>query len=591
MAIWIPTRPGSEDRWSDVPGILRGNWETYGEATSAEHGPLGSSASGTHALCGIEGTCYYGTTTQIAALDDPPSGALAYDQTLGWLKRYWANSWNQTTSANWSRARWYLNTTTQMTAVTGNSQTVGLSFDGKTYDSSSEYASATSKFVTSADGNYLILCQATLVASGVQGTSSAASATEDVATGFTRTAVTCSLAPTGDLSKSWTCTETNHYGALDNASPAGSTRIYTNTTNALDSFTIPSFNLPATFLTSTVESGSVAISGYYKATTTGTMKFRAVLSVGGPWYWSDELSATTTAGYQTSIWTTNPASTTAWTLDEMNGVGASAVSAIGLCAIAVGNFVECQWLRIVARGDNSSHYEYIDEYPVADDLAYLSATCNTTTFPTDTFSASGGWTIPALATNISASVYIRAKRGTGSVASAGSILILSNGTPYSGHAASIPFCALGTDFITYQFIWPNNPSTSAPWTVAQINGTASNQSLTGFGVYTSGGVTTTEVDVSQMYPVVDWQQSEPENTLEIWKNHSKTGCAALAKTVSHSPQTGVTRNDSVRALTMAKLSCGDSVTFHLTKTLTNDSVVSGSDSTYFCMHRMGVSCL
>jgi len=177
------------------------------------------------------------------------------------------------------------------------------------------------------------------------------------------------------------------------------------------------------------------------------------------------------------------------------------------------------------------------------------------------------------------------------VCSAGSILVLNNGTAYSGHSASIPFCALGTDFITYQFVWPNNPSTSAPWTSAQINGTTVAQSLSGFGVYTSGGVTVTEVDVSQAYLVVDWEDDDPASTLTVWKNHSQTGCAALAKSVRYFPQTGVVRNDSVRALTMAKLACGDAVTFHMTKTLTDDCVVSGSDSTYFCMHRMGVSCL
>lgn len=170
MAIWVPTRPNTTDRWADVPGFLQDNWETYGSATSAEHGNLGhATASGTHVLCGTAGTCFYGTTTEIDALTSPPCGALAYDQTLGWMKRYWPNAWYQTTLSadGWSRARWYLDADyISFGAVDGGTETQGLSFTGKTYDSASEWKSTVGNFVASAAGNYLIICQATVYASG-----------------------------------------------------------------------------------------------------------------------------------------------------------------------------------------------------------------------------------------------------------------------------------------------------------------------------------------------------------------------------------------------------------------------------------------
>lgn len=586
MAIWIATRPGTEDRWSDVPDLIQDNWETYGEATSAEHGPLGSSTSGTHSLCGAAGVCYYGTTTSINAISSPPSGALAYDQTLGWLKRYWAGTWAMTTSSEWDRARYYLANNISMASVNGNTQTVGISFDARTYDTFSGYASGSSKYVASADGNYLIVCQATVNGSGVQGTSSAASATNDIDTEFAHALKVYTSYPTSDILTGWTVEGADtHYEAIDESVINISDYVSTNTASALDAYGVGD-----TFILSDTESATVSLSAYSDASlTTRTLYF--TLCINQNWHSSSGVSIGTQNAWRYYTWSTNPETSAAWVTADIEGTGSNPVSAVGLCG--GGGSMRVYNLKYVAKGIlTGDHYIAIDEYPTSEDGTYLSANCDTTTIPSETYSASGGWDLPALATNISASVYIRAKRAAGSVVSAGSILRMSDGVAYSGHNNSIPFCALDTaGFTTYEFKWPNNPVTDAAWTIAQIEGTASNQSLTGFGFYASGGSTTTEMDVSQAYLVVDFQLPDPSSTLEVWKNYNAAGSALLAKSLTYSPQVGTTRNDASRAVIISQLACADYVTFHMTKTLLDDTIISGSDATYFCIHRLGNSCL
>jgi hypothetical protein len=608
MAIWISTRPTVNDRWADVDDVISDNWQAYGQATSAEHGTLGSTASGRH-FGYAPGTCYYGSTTEIAALTSPPCGALAYDSTVGYLKRYWNSAWAATTSAGRSRARWYLSANNSMGSVDGNTQTVGLSFtskDGVNFDTYSEFACGKGAYIASADGYYLFNAQVTMASSALRGISSAASATEDIQTGFSKPTMTVYGTPSADGTAAyvqWTSSPTQTAGDVyknvdDGTTPDTADYIYTSTANESAAFAISRPAIDGTPTNTVVTVGMYCKRGSFASTVSAAL----LMTNGARSTYSSFAVAGTTYAWQTldASWTTNPNTSSAWTEAELEGTDATnGISGIVIKkATALGTPTVASVVLSVTY-DLATHTEYIREYPVPTDTSFLSALVYDVgaSNKTDTYSASGGWgTIPALAQNISASVWIRAKSAVGNAVSAGAVLRLNDTVNYSGDrlATRVPMCAISqVGFTTYQFPFSLNPRTGAAWTYGQINGATSNESLTGFGFYTSGTAAGgQELDISQAHLVVDWENPDPQTTLDVWKYYAAGATSAIAaRGRLIQPQVGVMRNDTVRAMGVTPLTAGGHLTCWVTKTLDDDTILSGTDKTFLAVHRMGSSCL
>lgn len=598
MAVWQPNRPTSEDQISVLDDIIQGNFEIYGDATSAEHRALGTATlSGRHSLS-AHGACYYGTTTQIGALTAPPSGAIAYDQSFGALKRFWFGGWNPTTLSGvasgaepafggYSRARWYSASAQSASTVIGDSQTRVLCFGAKTYDSLGEFNSVTSQFVPSADGYYMTVCAVMVNGSGAQGTSSAASATNDYVTDFDPQLIYSTVLPTADgATNEWLPASVAHWSLIDEEVVDTSDSVSASLgggTNKVELYRHMPLDLGSEFL-----SGNVAVSGYMKSSLNNDREVYVRINVGGTWYTSPSLDVDSTGGarYYSYTWDQNPATSTAWTRNAISGTGANSLSGIGLSAgNMAANTVNVYNLKLVGKYLLNGDFRYVDEYPTAVDTDYLSAAIGPTTFAAESFATTGGWSIPALAQNISASVFIRAKRDAGAVISAGSQLVMGKDptTTISGHQKSIPFCALDTAFSTYQFVWANNPVTNVAWLPAEINGTAANANcLTGVGVTVSAN-STNNIYMSQIYAQIDWNQEDPRATLEMKVN----GTAVRQVTKRFPIQVGTNRDDTIQLADVVQLMSGDVVRFDLTKTLTNDVIPSGTDATYVAFHRMG----
>lgn len=176
---WNKSYPTSDTKIRDLPDILSNNFEAIEEALDVEHDTLTSGTSGHHRAGGI-GIIFEGTTAAITALSSPPSGALAYDTTIGYLRKYTGSEWVVMTDSH-PRMRAYKSAnSTAASASTQTSTGDYVIFDTEDYDELSEYDHTTGIFTAAACGLYHIILSVAVCASAPILTSSAvATATSD----------------------------------------------------------------------------------------------------------------------------------------------------------------------------------------------------------------------------------------------------------------------------------------------------------------------------------------------------------------------------------------------------------------------------
>jgi hypothetical protein len=174
MGSWQKTFPNSEHKIKDIPAVVQDNLDAIEDAYELEHySPLSmNTTSGAHQL-GIVGIVGEGTTAELTG-SSPLSGALSYDTTVGILRRYDGASWNDIGSNYWSRVRAYASSGASVTAG-ASAQT--LIYDTEDYDTLNEYDNATGIFTAKASGYYIVIAQASMVASGTQTDTGITSAT------------------------------------------------------------------------------------------------------------------------------------------------------------------------------------------------------------------------------------------------------------------------------------------------------------------------------------------------------------------------------------------------------------------------------
>lgn len=161
---WINIYPTSDTKIRDLPDILSDNFEAIEDILDVEHDTLTSGTSGHHREGGI-GIIFEGTTAAITALSSPPSGALAYDTTIGYLRKYTGSEWVVMTDSH-PRVRAYKSTnSTAASASTQTSTGDYVVFDTEDYDELSEYDHSTGIFTASSSGLYHILVSVAVCAS------------------------------------------------------------------------------------------------------------------------------------------------------------------------------------------------------------------------------------------------------------------------------------------------------------------------------------------------------------------------------------------------------------------------------------------
>jgi len=154
--VWNKTVPTSATYIINIPGVFHPNWTLCEDIKGVQHYTYTSSLSGRHKP-GITGIIYANTTSNIAGLTSPQSGALAYDTTLGLLKRYNGSAWVQ---AN-------LDPMAHTLAYRNGDQTIGktddptvftlLEYNTETKDPLGCFSTFLSRFTPKTNGYYLIV--------------------------------------------------------------------------------------------------------------------------------------------------------------------------------------------------------------------------------------------------------------------------------------------------------------------------------------------------------------------------------------------------------------------------------------------------
>ena len=162
---WQKTLPTSSTYIISIPGIFQGNWTECENTLGVQHYTYTSTLSGRHKP-GITGALYANTTTNINALSaTAQSGALAWDTTLGALKRFHgvanAGTWKQVNLDNLPIVDVYM-AGDQTVASAATVTYTAIKLDTETKDVMGSFNTTTYKFISPTAGYYLIKAQATV---------------------------------------------------------------------------------------------------------------------------------------------------------------------------------------------------------------------------------------------------------------------------------------------------------------------------------------------------------------------------------------------------------------------------------------------
>jgi len=146
--------------------------------------------------------------------------------------------------------------------------------------------------------------------------------------------------PNGDSSVQWNPTS-NNYLLVDD--PIGSpdddaSYTYTNVQTNKDYFDFSSFVVPSGCTITNVK----AVGRFKRVDAGGAEIIRLLIKVGGTTYVGTSTQLVVGAYFDvTHVWTTNPKTGLAWTVDDVNGIGVNALQSVGYECIIFGKTVRC----------------------------------------------------------------------------------------------------------------------------------------------------------------------------------------------------------------------------------------------------------
>jgi len=287
---------------------------------------------------------------------------------------------------------------------------------------------------------------------------------------------------TGDgiVSGTWTTSSGTKWAAVDECPwlnlPLDITNYKTCTAPGSALNTFSPFSVP-----STATITNVVVYTNCQKSSSSTCTASATLRVGGTSY-NTAITPTTSAAWYTTIWTNNPKSGTFWTPAQVNGTDSTnPLQQFGSSATAVTATLRVNAEYIVVNYTDAGHmFQNIDETGSTVDLTNVLVG-TTATGGNQLFIAPVS--IPNGARNIKVLVHYRACDYTTTAATnniRGAIKV--NGTLYYESSGNDPgISPLTTDWVA---TWTNNPATSQPWTVSDIENMGS-YPLQQFGVYSS----------------------------------------------------------------------------------------------------------
>jgi len=158
---WQKTVPISSTYIINIPEIFQGNWTILEDTAGVQHHTYTSTLSGRHKP-GISPVLYADSTGNITGLTTPQSGALAWDTTLGVLKRYTGAAWAQVNLDNLPVVDVYLAGDQTVASAASTTYTV-IEFDTETTDVMSSFSTTTHVFTAPTNGYYLIVDQLTAI--------------------------------------------------------------------------------------------------------------------------------------------------------------------------------------------------------------------------------------------------------------------------------------------------------------------------------------------------------------------------------------------------------------------------------------------
>jgi len=582
---WYKDKPGENNSFSDVPQIAQDNFDATEDAFGQEHYTLGASLCGTH-IPGVMGVVKSASTTIINALSSPGSGAMAWNTTLGWWQRYWASAWAIPGSATkWSRVRAYKSSGNQsFDNGEGGSQTAAVTFDAETYDSLSEFAANT--FTPADSGYYLVI--ASLGFSG--GTSSyATSGLTYPDYPVTEVWSMCqSRTVTADISLNYSCsTGSNGYACIDEEPLSEDDYIYkeSSSDDRNNTFQHSKFSIPAG---STITNVQVVAYGWAH---NAVSHVRGMIRVGSTWYESTSTVLNEHTGiYYVFSWTANPVTSSAWTVDQINEVGANCLSGIGLSTDHHGIFgTTVYYHQLYARVNYTyanNNYTAVDEATYDDnDFLTLAPTTSGYAAASEVMSANSTTVGNSTATNMSATISIRAKCFSATGVNIGGVLRVAGTNYYSeaGSAQSVTpsSAALTTTWTSYTFCWSANPAGTA-WASGDFDGTSTSAvSAYGFYIYNTSSAAST-ANVSQCNITFQWADLNP--TINVLLLKGGTVAASATKEVQ---EPGSETDEQITLVEMVYLTAGQTLSVQAKKTVSDDAILSGSDTTYLAIHRLG----
>jgi len=574
MAEWTTTLPGETNSFAEMPQICQDQFGLIEDTFGEEHSTMNEAACGTH-IPGVAGVTKSASTTIIGALALPGSGALAWDTTVGWWKRYWASAWGYPGSATkWSRVRAYAGANQNLTSVNGGSQTATIAFNTEDYDSLAEFAANT--FTPADSGYYLVM--ATWCASGATTGAVETCSTYPASAVTEKWSASMTSRPTADISTGWTTFPTvdYHYDQIDEVNCDLSNGLSA-TTTVTDRFQHSKFAIPAG---STIGKVQVVVKGRNLAEYYGYPILYGQIRVGTTWYQhATHQSLPASTNYLIFNWATNPAGGS-WTVDQINeAAGSNNLSGFGLANAVYGvntAYVYQAYLKVDYTLANNN-YANIDESTADDENTLWAAPATSGTANVEVLSAATGANIPtSTSDSLSATLYVRAKCLTATGTKLKGVIRCGSTNYYSTTEAT-----LTDDFANYGFVWDTNPSTLTSWTSGDFAGSTAS-ALSGYGFYISTGALASTAIISQCYIKMDW--NSPPSTMSILLRKGGTVVASATKQVQ-SP--GLETDDQVKLSEMVYLTAGQTLDVQAQKTVTNDVIMSGQDLTYVAIHRLG----
>lgn len=152
---WDKSVPTSATSIASIPSIFQANWTVCENIQGVQHYTYTSSLSGRHKP-GITPFLYANSTTNINNLTAMQSGAIAYDTTIGLLKRYDGSAWVQVNLDPMGHALVYRNGDQTITSAAADDVYTAIQYNTESADPLSAFNTSTYKFVAPTNGYYAV---------------------------------------------------------------------------------------------------------------------------------------------------------------------------------------------------------------------------------------------------------------------------------------------------------------------------------------------------------------------------------------------------------------------------------------------------